>query len=110
VKCGKGGLPVGFMFGADALEGFEHHFPPAVVFALHAREPARKPLRGKGVAGAGHLCIAWLAASEGNMPAIGAEHYPALLHAGAHRAGSALRICASNSPSLRRHTPAPSMQ
>jgi hypothetical protein len=28
VECGKGGLPVGVMRNADALQGFEHHFPP----------------------------------------------------------------------------------
>jgi len=27
VECGDGGLPVGFKFGADALQGFERHFP-----------------------------------------------------------------------------------
>jgi hypothetical protein len=56
------------------------------------------------------LRLARLAASEGNMLPIGAKHDPALFCTGAHRAGSALRICISNSPSLRRHTPAPSMQ
>ncbi len=71
MECGKGQIPARFMFGADALEGFERHLPPAVVFALYVCEPSGKPLRGKGVAGAGYLCLAWLGASEGNMPAIG---------------------------------------
>ena len=25
MECGKGGLPAGFMFGADALQGLEHY-------------------------------------------------------------------------------------
>ena len=69
VECGKGGLPVGVMGSADALEGFEHHFPPAVVIAFQPYQPSGKPLRGKGVAGGGYLCRAWLGAAEGNVPA-----------------------------------------
>jgi hypothetical protein len=30
VECGEGGLPIRFVISADALEGFEHYFPPAV--------------------------------------------------------------------------------
>jgi len=63
-------LPVGVLRRADALEGFDRHLPPAVVFALHEREPSGKPLRGKGVAGGGDFRLAWFGASEGNMPAI----------------------------------------
>jgi hypothetical protein len=65
------------MFGADALLGFERHFPPTVVFALHAREPAGKPLRGKGVAGGHHFRLARFGATQGNVPAIPAQYNPA---------------------------------
>jgi hypothetical protein len=64
VECGQGCLPVGIMFGADALLGFERHFPPTIVFALHAREPAGKPLRGKGVAGGNDFRLARLSATK----------------------------------------------
>jgi len=77
VECGQGGLPVGFMFGADALEGFEYYLPPAVVVSLHAGQPAGKPLRSKGVVRGRYLCRAWLGAAEGNMPPIGAQYDPA---------------------------------
>jgi hypothetical protein len=63
VECGEGGLPIRFVISADALEGFEHYFPPAVVFALQAREPPGKPLRGKGIAGGQHFRFAGLCAS-----------------------------------------------
>ena len=77
VECGQGGLPVGVMRNADALEGFEHYFPPAVVIALHACHSTGKPLRGKGIAGGGYLRLAWLSATEGHMPPIGAKYDPA---------------------------------
>ena len=85
VEGGKGGLLVSIMFGADALEGLEHHFPPAVVFALHAREPSGKPPRGKGVAGGRYLCLARRSATEGNMPPIGPEYHPSAFSFYAHR-------------------------
>ena len=54
MECGNACLPVGVMRNSDALERFERYLDPAVVDALHAREPAGKLLCGKGVAdGAG---------------------------------------------------------
>ena len=44
VECGKGGLPVGVMRNADALQGFERYPALAIVIALHACEPSGKPL------------------------------------------------------------------
>ena len=76
VECGKGGLPIGAMWRADALEGFERYIPPAVVLALHAREPPGKPLRSKGVAGSHYFRLARLGATQGNVPPVGAKHYP----------------------------------
>ena len=64
VECGKCGLQIRVMFGADALEGFERHLPSAVVFALHAGESPGKPLRGKGVAGGHHIRLARLGATQ----------------------------------------------
>jgi len=77
VECGKSSLPIGVMWRADALEGFQRYLPSAVVIALHPGEPSRKPLRGKGVAGGHHFRLAWLGATKGNMPAIGAQYDPA---------------------------------
>ncbi|MFO0155434.1 MAG: hypothetical protein ACK53U_01650 [Alphaproteobacteria bacterium] len=65
------------MRNADALQGFERHPAPAVVFALHPGEPSRKPLRGKGVAGGRYLCLAWLGSAKRNVAAIGAQYDPA---------------------------------
>jgi hypothetical protein len=42
VECGKGGLPIRFVISADALEGFERFPAPAVVVALHPRQPSAK--------------------------------------------------------------------
>jgi hypothetical protein len=77
VECGKGGLPIRVMRNANALQGFERHPGLAVVFALHAGEPPGKSLRGKGVSGGHYLFLAWLSATEGQMPAIGAQYDPA---------------------------------
>ena len=88
VECGKGGLPIRVMRNADALQGFERHFPPAVVIALHAREPSGKPPRDKGVTGGQNFCLARLGASEGNMPAIGAQDHPAGFSFCVHRHSS----------------------
>jgi len=63
LECGQGCLPVGVMRNADALEGFERHLPPAVVVALHAGEPSRQPLCGKGVAGGHYFRLAGLGAT-----------------------------------------------
>ena len=40
VTFGRSGLPFGVMRGVAAQKGFQRRFPPAVVFALHAREPS----------------------------------------------------------------------
>jgi len=63
MECGQGCLPVGVVRNADALQGFERHFPPAVVVALHAGEPSRQPLCGKGVAGGHYFRLAGLGAT-----------------------------------------------
>jgi hypothetical protein len=40
VKCGKYRLPVGVIWNADTLEGFDAYVALAVVIALHAGEPS----------------------------------------------------------------------
>jgi hypothetical protein len=42
VESGKGQFPVRFVISADALEGFERFPAPAVVVALHPRQPSAK--------------------------------------------------------------------
>ena len=88
-------MPVGVMRNADALDGFERHFPPAVVFAMHAHEPPRKPLRGKGVAGSGDFRLAGFAAPQANKPPIDAQHDPAsipLAHTAPHHKKTIISI------------------
>jgi len=63
VECGEGCLPVGVVRGANALEWFERYRGPAVVVALHAREPSGKSLRCKGGVRGRYLCLARLGAS-----------------------------------------------
>ncbi len=77
VECGKGGLPIRFVISADALQGFEHHLPSAVVVALQASELPGKSLRGKGLAGGLRFRFGRLCAAQGNMPAISAQYDPA---------------------------------
>ena len=77
MECGQGCLPVGVVRNADALEWFERYRGPAVVVALHAGVPSRQPLRGKGVARGRYLCLAWLGATQGHVPAIAAQYHPA---------------------------------
>jgi hypothetical protein len=77
LECSQGGLPVGVVRGAYALEWFERYRDLAVVIALHAHEPSGDSLRGKGVTGGRYLCLARLSATQGNMPPIGAQYDPA---------------------------------